>query len=93
MFHQKTETKLDKIEVKEGEIIDFATDCRTNNNSDSFSWSPQIKYVNGGEAMADSALHWNAQTDFGKAPPPKPLDAWDKFAQVLLLSNELVFVD
>ncbi len=93
VFNQKTETKLDKVEVREGEIIDFVTDCRTNNNSDSFSWSPQIKYVIAGAAVADGALHWNAQTDFGKLAPPKPLDGWEKFAQVLLLSNELVFVD
>lgn len=44
---------------------------------------------------AGATLEWNANTDFqGPIPePPKPLDAWEKYAQVLLLTNEFAFVD
>ena len=40
-------------------------------------------------------MEWNAQEDFADAAHDRqpPLDAWQKFAQVILLTNELVFVD
>jgi len=37
---------------------------------------------------------WAAKEDFsGPKDIPQPLDAWERFAQVLLLSKELMFVD
>jgi hypothetical protein len=37
---------------------------------------------------------WEVQRDFrGPASDPAPLDAWGRYAQVLLSSNEFVFVD
>jgi hypothetical protein len=39
-------------------------------------------------------MEWSAANDFADATRGvKPLDAWQKYAQVLLMSNELVFVD
>ena len=37
---------------------------------------------------------WNAATQFS-APNAsnKPLDTWEKYAQILLLANEMTFVD
>jgi len=48
------------------------------------------------KAAPEAATEWNAHVNF--AGPPKPvekpgLSPWEKFAQVLLLSNELMFVD
>ena len=45
--------------------------------------------------MIDEPKEWNAKTDFSGPPKPKPktLGPWEKYAQVLLLANELVFVD
>ena len=39
--------------------------------------------------------NWNAQTQFGSpsAGQQKPLDTWEKYAQMLLLANEMTFVD
>jgi mono/diheme cytochrome c family protein len=44
---------------------------------------------------AGAPTEWNANTEFGgPAPePPKPLNAWEKYAQVLLMTNEFLFVD
>ena len=35
-------TNCDSAEVMAGESIDFVTDCRTNENADSFTWSVKI---------------------------------------------------
>jgi hypothetical protein len=52
----------------------------------------------GANAIRDAngyAKEWNAKKEFGGPPPEdrKPLTAWEKYAQVLLLSNEFMFVD
>ena len=51
-------------------------------------WSPVIK-------SAEPKSEWNAKKDFAgpPAPPPQPLTAWEKYAQVLLMSDETIFVD
>ena len=37
---------------------------------------------------------WQASSEFlGSTYKPKPLNAWEKYVQVLLLSNEIAFVD
>jgi hypothetical protein len=38
---------------------------------------------------------WNAKKDFSgpPVPPPRALNGWEKYAQVLLLANEFLFVD
>ena len=94
--HQdKQQTVIDKVEVKQADTIDFVVDCRGGPDSDSFLWAPILKLI-APYADADGALTktWDAKEDFsGPKELPKPLGAWEKFAQVLLLSNELMFVD
>ncbi|KAF0175127.1 MAG: hypothetical protein FD161_3439 [Limisphaerales bacterium] len=48
----------------------------------------------GGQGGA-SATRWDAQAQFGSpsAGQQKPLDTWEKYAQILLLANEMTFVD
>ncbi|MCI0747079.1 MAG: PSD1 and planctomycete cytochrome C domain-containing protein [Verrucomicrobia subdivision 3 bacterium] len=95
-FHRKTETRVDRLEVKRGDAIDFITDCRETVTNDSFNWSPQIDYLSSGQSpVAGEASTWNAKVDFAGPPKEKPksLDPWQKFAQVLLLANETIFVD
>ncbi len=74
------------IEVKAGDTLDFIASCRTGDNSDSFTWGPRIE--------APGAV-WNAAEQFsGPRPTPEaPLTPWEKIAQVLLSTNEFVFVD
>ncbi|HEY2953344.1 MAG TPA: DUF1549 and DUF1553 domain-containing protein, partial [Verrucomicrobiae bacterium] len=95
--HSKTATKLSGIEVKRGDWIDFVTDCRASVEFDTFHWSPVIKLISpDAKAASDQPREWNAKTDFSGPPKEKPrpaLTAWEKYAQVLLLANELVFVD
>ena len=53
---------------------------------DFFGWAPVIKTVGGDKV-------WDAAKDFGGATAPDRLNAWEKFAQILLQTNELTFVN
>jgi hypothetical protein len=86
--NRKVTTSIDPVEVKKNDIIDFVVDCRASLDSDSFTWAPILKN------NADTSIAWNAKDDFsGPKEIPIPLNAWEKLAQVLLMSNELAFVD
>jgi hypothetical protein len=95
VHHDKKPAVVEKIEVKRGDTIDFVVDCRAGPDSDSFSWTPKIQLASPDpDTYAALTKTWDAKDDFGgPKETPRPLDAWEKFAQVLLLSNELVFVD
>ncbi len=94
--HNSTnETKITKVEMIKGDTVDFVIDCRANLNSDSFVWSPVIQMLDTGERAATGmAMEWDAKANFMDPKKiPRTLKPWEKYAQVLLLSNELMFVD
>lgn len=91
-------TTLRNVEVKEGDTINFIADCRANVNYDSFEWAPELELEPARPALVQSVElspnRWSAQGDFaGPAAQPDPLSPWEKLAQVLLMSNELVFIE
>jgi hypothetical protein len=77
------ETKLNGITVEKGDSIDFIVDARVDPENDGFGWAPTIK-------QGDKS--WSAKDDFA-GPASKPLNAWARYAQVLLETNEFAFVD
>jgi mono/diheme cytochrome c family protein len=86
--NSQAETIVEKVEVKRGDTIDFITSCRANDNSDSFGWSAAI-------VTSDNKNSWDSTTGF-KSPPPAPqppLKPLERYAQVLLMTNEFFFVD
>ena len=83
---QSAEAKLDRVEVKAGETLDFLVDARNDDNSDSFRWHPTIT---GDLGTFDS----QAQFSGPAAARPAALKPWEQYAQVLLETNEFVFVD
>lgn len=89
---QQTEMKMERVEVKAGDALDFIVDINDSLGFDSFLWVPVI---HDRRAPYGQAAEWNAQTDFrGPAGPAVlPLSAWEKLAQVLLLANEFAFTD
>jgi len=97
LHNDKAETKIESLEVKKGDTIDFVVDFNANLNSDDFKWVPVIRLKEQpvGGSSAEYAGEWNGKKDFSgpPEPPPEPLSAWEKYAQVLLLSNEFMFVD
>ena len=98
MIHNdKAETKIESAEVRKGDTLDFIVDCRANFAHDDFAWAPKIKRVAQAntETTSSDVREWNAAKDFTGPPeePPGPLTPWEQYAQVLLLSNEFMFVD
>ena len=93
LHNQTASAALEPIKVKQGDTIDFVVDYRANLNYDDFSWAPTIEALDKSEAGKPEA--WDAQKDFAgnTPPPPTPLNAWEQLAQVLLESNEFLFVD
>ena len=86
--HGEVATPVAHVEVKAGEAIDFVVDCLGNDNSDSFTWAPTIRALDGPPGRAS----WDARADF-LGPPPEPLTPLEAYAQVLLLTNEFVYAD
>ncbi|HEY0456689.1 MAG TPA: PSD1 and planctomycete cytochrome C domain-containing protein, partial [Verrucomicrobiae bacterium] len=86
-FNSKTNTRSAKLEIRAGDTIDFVTDCRANVGFDSLNWAPVIKYT---QKSADDPMEFSAKADFGRKPAEKPksLGPWEKYAQILLDSNE-----
>ena len=87
--HSAVPTDVERVEVAAGETIDFVVDCLDDFHHDAFSWAPHLS------AVADpELLEWDAKNDFDGPPEPGgPLGPWEKYAQVLLLSNEFLFID
>jgi hypothetical protein len=97
LHNQSAEVKFEDVEVKKGDTIDFVVSIHETLNNNDFLWSPIIR-MTGPSAIRDAngySREWNAQREFGGKPAQdtKPLTAWEKYAQVLLLSNEFLFVD
>jgi hypothetical protein len=89
----KEATKVERVAVRKGDTIDFIVDKFGDLNSDTFTWAPSIEMFSA-ESRGPVTRDWSAREDFsGPKEMPKPLDAWEKLAQVILMSNELVFVD
>jgi hypothetical protein len=90
---QSMDAKVERTAVKAGDTIDFVVDFRANLNSDMFMWAPVIRQLD--TATTGAVTEWSARKEFNgpPPPPPQPLSAWEKYAQVLLESNEFLFVD
>ena len=88
VHNSKAETNVDKVEVKRGDTIDFVASCRESDNTDSFGWTFAI-VAEGGQKSWDSSAGFKSPPP----PPPAPLGALERYAQVLLMTNEFFFVD
>ncbi len=92
VFDNQAETRLPKVFLKRDEAIDFITDCRADPRNDFFKWAPIIK-MEPGPKPTGGVVEWNAQKDFSGEARTQRLNSWEKFAQVLLETNELTFVN
>ena len=77
---------IERIEVAAGETLDFIVESKGDDNSDSFTWRTVLYSADG--------ISYDAKKQFA-GPPPKiePFTPWERFAQVLLETNEFLFVD
>ncbi|MGV3772865.1 MAG: DUF1553 domain-containing protein [Verrucomicrobiales bacterium] len=91
VYNGRATAEVSSITVKKGDTVDFVVDSNQNLDSDSFHWSPAITRLNHVENVASS---WNAREEFsGPTELFDPLRPLEKYAQVLLMANELAFVD
>ena len=81
--NRKAQIHVTDLSVAPGDHIDFMVDCIGDSEGDDFTWAPVIT---GGD------VSWDSSKEFG-GPAPVALNAWEKFAQVLLQTNEFAFVD
>ncbi|MCB1079421.1 MAG: hypothetical protein KDM64_16505, partial [Verrucomicrobiae bacterium] len=88
-------TTLTDLEVKQGEALDFATVCRGDPKGDTYQWAPTITMKSAEmPGMAGMAKRWDARSNFlNPDRMPQPLGPWEELAQVLLLSNEFIWVE
>ncbi|MEO6809637.1 MAG: DUF1553 domain-containing protein, partial [Isosphaeraceae bacterium] len=87
----KTPTPLERYAARAGETIDFVVDCRAEQSFDSFTWTPVVRLIDP-SPTAGSTSRWDAKGDF-HGPMPAPLTPWESYVQVLMLTNEFVYVD
>jgi hypothetical protein len=89
---------VDSVTLEAGDTIDFAVDFNADLNSDQYRWKATIEEVAAPAADAPAGVNptgattWDSARDFTNNSP-QYLDPWQQLAQVLLLSNELMFVD
>jgi hypothetical protein len=82
---KSAELGVAQLSVHRGETVDFVVESLESAVADTFLWEPLLR---------GDAGEWAAGAGFGgPAPERKPLSPWEKYAQVLLFSNEFAFVD
>jgi cytochrome c553 len=92
-LHQKSEElNCDPLELQTGDTIDFVVDIGEVLNSDDFRWEVTITEVVPETASSSPATIWNSKVDFTQNVAVR-LTPWEQFAQVLLCTNEVMFVD
>jgi hypothetical protein len=95
VHNRKVEARAASVQVARGDTIDFIVDLRTTIEFDSFTWAPVIELAAQEGSSSKHRVQWNAQEDFSgpEKEPKQLLNAWEQYAQVLLMANETVFVD
>jgi hypothetical protein len=91
----EADTNLKGLQVQRGDTLDFLVDGRKDSSGDSFAWAPVIELAEAGkkpDAGPMPVMRWDAATDFS-GPVMGPPNAWEKYAHVLLMSNEFMFVN
>jgi hypothetical protein len=92
VFNTQVPAKLSKTLVKQGDTIDFVAESGKDTAKDYFAWSPIIK-MEPSDNASNETLEWNAKKDFSGKVEMQRLAPWEKFAQVLLETSELSFVN
>lgn len=89
-IHQETiDLNVDSISISKGDFVDFVVDIDEVLNSDQFLWEISIMELGQG---ASTPTHWDSKDDFPRQTVPS-LSPWEQLAQVLLCTNEFMFVD
>ncbi len=88
IHHDVKQLDVESLDVAQGDTIDLVVDIGDVLNSDQYLWRATIEEL-------DSDSHpttWDSLADFTTGPVDR-LEGWEQLAQVLLCSNEFMFVD
>lgn len=88
LHHNHRQLDVATLDVKRGDTVDFIVDIGDGLNNDQYLWTTVIQEI---ESVGKETT-WNSELDF-PAPIMERLDAWEQLAQVLLCSNEFLFID
>ncbi|MEJ7594971.1 MAG: PSD1 and planctomycete cytochrome C domain-containing protein [Planctomycetaceae bacterium] len=86
-FQQALPLNVKSLQVNPGDTVDFVVDIGDTLNTDQYLWTCTIS-----DAAAESPRTWNSETDFPQDGSTQ-LSPLEQLAQVLLCSNEFLFVD
>jgi Protein of unknown function (DUF1553) len=95
LHNQRQEMNVASVVLQMGDTLDFVVDTNADLNNDQYLWAPVIcEASNRPESGAEVPHTWEAERDFSDAMTLRvSLNRWEQFAQVLLIANELMFVD
>ena len=92
--HQsKAELNVETIRVTKGDTIDFVVDIGDGLSHDQFLWRTKLAEVAQPNKDQGKAVNpvWGSVDDF-EGVPPEQVNAWQQLAQVLIGTNEFLFV-
>jgi hypothetical protein len=88
--HQTTPANVESVAVEPGDTISFVVDIGDVLNSDQYHWRAKLTSTATGSTA--HTTEWNSEADFPRNSST-PLTPLEQLAQVLLCSNEFLFVD
>jgi mono/diheme cytochrome c family protein len=94
VHNSRADASVENFAVKANDTIDFIVDYMGGGRGGLFQWAPVIEMAKGGSEELGLPHIWDAKDNF--IDPKKirePLGAWEKYAQVLLFSNEFFFIE
>ena len=80
-----------EVDVQAGDFVDLVVQAGPTASFDTFRWSATIEILQAKSDAPRDRQSWDSRKDFG--PPASRLSPWAQLAQVLLMSNELQFID
>lgn len=80
-------TTAEPFSIQAGDTLDFVVDSRGSGSFDSYDWRPVIKIT------THSGQHMHSASAEFHGPQPQPLSRLAQLSQLLLISNEFLFVD
>ncbi len=89
VFHKEEVINPPQFAVQRGDTIDFIVDPRATVDTDTYNWTLTMRLKTSDK---EPEQVWQSAGDF-HGPITPPLSRWQQLAQVLLMSNEFVYVD
>jgi Protein of unknown function (DUF1553)/Protein of unknown function (DUF1549)/Planctomycete cytochrome C len=96
--NQDVSTSVPNIDVTEGDQITFVIDSIENGGWDGFQWAPEVVSLAENNGALEAGKVWSSRNGFPKSSdtselPTEGFGPWERLAQVLLMSNEFVFLE